>query len=115
MMPVLRVASRGRQYFPLVFALSGQVVVTYELYSIFSSRRQHTRYWRDWSSDVCSSDLSVERPADGKWTGQCMLPECAAARNPELQATPPDTITPRAPMEAGAAAARVSSSWITAC
>src|SRR6185295_19913288 len=21
------------------------------------SRRRHTRYWRDWSSDVCSSDL----------------------------------------------------------
>src|SRR3712207_7441220 len=25
----------------------------------FSSRRRHTRYWRDWSSDVCSSDLVV--------------------------------------------------------
>src|SRR3712207_4376307 len=25
----------------------------------FSSRRRHTRYWRDWSSDVCSSDLIV--------------------------------------------------------
>src|SRR5258707_10961324 len=25
----------------------------------FSSRRRHTRYWRDWSSDVCSSDLWV--------------------------------------------------------
>src|SRR3712207_783952 len=24
----------------------------------FSSRRLHTIYWRDWSSDVCSSDLS---------------------------------------------------------
>src|SRR5581483_5075422 len=23
----------------------------------FSSRRRHTRSWRDWSSDVCSSDL----------------------------------------------------------
>src|SRR5438445_1040826 len=22
----------------------------------FSSRRRHTSYWRDWSSDVCSSD-----------------------------------------------------------
>src|SRR5438445_1862868 len=34
----------------------------------FSSRRRHTRYWRDWSSDVCSSDLwpivviDVDRP-----------------------------------------------------
>src|SRR3712207_4778577 len=25
----------------------------------FSSRRRHTRYWRDWSSDVCSSDLGI--------------------------------------------------------
>src|SRR5215203_6404866 len=33
-----------------------------------SSRRRHTRYWRDWSSDVCSSDLApssagARRPA----------------------------------------------------
>src|SRR5215203_4606505 len=27
----------------------------------FSSRRRHTRYWRDWSSDVCSSDLALRR------------------------------------------------------
>src|SRR3712207_8449770 len=27
----------------------------------FSSRRRHTRYWRDWSSDVCSSDLGDGR------------------------------------------------------
>src|SRR6476620_6939372 len=25
----------------------------------FSSRSRHTRYWRDWSSDVCSSDLAA--------------------------------------------------------
>src|SRR5690606_41038340 len=25
----------------------------------FSSRRRHTRFSRDWSSDVCSSDLNV--------------------------------------------------------
>src|SRR5476651_1410126 len=28
----------------------------------FSSRRRHTRYWRDWSSDVCSSDLASPPP-----------------------------------------------------
>src|SRR3712207_9254684 len=28
----------------------------------FSSRRRHTRYWRDWSSDVCSSDLDLTHP-----------------------------------------------------
>src|SRR3712207_3367556 len=26
----------------------------------FSNRRRHTRYWRDWISDVCSSDLRSE-------------------------------------------------------
>src|SRR3712207_8328697 len=29
----------------------------------FSSRRRHTRYWRDWSSDVCSSDLAASATA----------------------------------------------------
>src|SRR3712207_8100919 len=30
----------------------------------FSRRRRHTRYWRDWSSDVCSSDLGPPVPGD---------------------------------------------------
>src|SRR5947207_7012744 len=30
----------------------------------FSSRRRHTRSLCDWSSDVCSSDLSFQRSAD---------------------------------------------------
>src|SRR3712207_8918698 len=30
------------------------------MHFFFSSRRRHTRYWRDWSSDVCSSDLSQD-------------------------------------------------------
>src|SRR5690606_40947094 len=29
----------------------------------FSSRRRHTRFSRDWSSDVCSSDLTRVYPA----------------------------------------------------
>src|SRR3989440_8660276 len=32
------------------------------LFFFFSSRRRHTRSDRDWSSDVCSSDLSAEKP-----------------------------------------------------
>src|SRR5439155_19192429 len=32
--------------------------VTYSFF--FSSRRRHTRWPRDWSSDVCSSDLGRE-------------------------------------------------------
>src|SRR5258707_2695181 len=31
--------------------------VLVRFFFFFSSRRRHTRYWRDWSSDVCSSDL----------------------------------------------------------
>ena len=31
--------------------------------AMFSSRRRHTRYWRDWSSDVCSSDLYADLEA----------------------------------------------------
>src|SRR5690606_41004414 len=31
----------------------------------FSSRRRHTRFSRDWSSDVCSSDLAVAEGVEG--------------------------------------------------
>src|SRR5690606_39288356 len=30
------------------------------IFFFFSSRRRHTRFSRDWSSDVCSSDLVVD-------------------------------------------------------
>src|SRR5437660_2861206 len=32
----------------------------------FSSRRRHTRWPRDWSSDVCSSDLSLAEAGGGQ-------------------------------------------------
>src|SRR3712207_6769386 len=35
--------------------------MTGAFFFFFSSRRRHTRYWRDWSSDVCSSDLGGVR------------------------------------------------------
>src|SRR5690606_23473264 len=38
-------------------------VVTYRFF--FSSRRRHTRFSRDWSSDVCSSDLSYAEQGQG--------------------------------------------------
>src|SRR5439155_17453831 len=31
------------------------------IFFFFSSRRRHTRWPRDWSSDVCSSDLNPPR------------------------------------------------------
>src|SRR5260370_19978132 len=33
---------------------------THALFFFFSSRRRHTRFKCDWSSDVCSSDLGSE-------------------------------------------------------
>src|SRR5690606_40018911 len=35
------------------------VATSVSLSFFFSSRRRHTRFSRDWSSDVCSSDLSA--------------------------------------------------------
>src|SRR5690606_41178153 len=34
----------------------------------FSSRRRHTRFSRDWSSDVCSSDLRMASGQRREWT-----------------------------------------------
>src|SRR6266542_3857184 len=34
-------------------------VLLYDVVFFFSSRRRHTRCYRDWSSDVCSSDLGT--------------------------------------------------------
>src|SRR6266487_7046794 len=36
----------------------------YPLSFFFSSRRRHTRWTGDWSSDVCSSDLRDDVPLD---------------------------------------------------
>src|SRR5690606_39630590 len=45
------------------------------VFFFFSSRRRHTRFSRDWSSDVCSSDLSWKK-IDKCWnaeSGKSML------------------------------------------
>src|SRR5581483_2632731 len=42
----------------LFFFLYFLLLNFFYFFFFFSSRRRHTRYWRDWSSDVCSSDLS---------------------------------------------------------
>src|SRR5256884_1479897 len=36
------------------------IIIELRLFFFFSSRRRHTRCSRDWSSDVCSSDLLVD-------------------------------------------------------
>src|SRR5690606_40380161 len=38
------------------FVFSFYILFCFSLF-FFSSRRRHTRFSRDWSSDVCSSDL----------------------------------------------------------
>src|SRR5690606_40309694 len=35
-------------------------VISMCVFFFFSSRRRHTRFSRDWSSDVCSSDLTTD-------------------------------------------------------
>src|SRR6267154_3145566 len=44
----------------------------------FSSRRRHTRWTGDWSSDVCSSDLEVEALYKRR-TGESLLAELHSA------------------------------------
>src|SRR5258707_11480823 len=51
------------------------------LFFFFSSRRRHTRYWRDWSSDVCSSDLDCRIAA----ARQRMM---ASSSNPAIAVRP---------------------------
>src|SRR5438093_10151303 len=41
----------------------------------FSSRRRHTRLVSDWSSDVCSSDLSVSAPQAAPLPGRTKQPD----------------------------------------
>src|SRR5690606_41187856 len=45
----------------------------------FSSRRRHTRFSRDWSSDVCSSDLTSAMKENGTDTANAAAPEKQAA------------------------------------
>src|SRR2546430_7425189 len=44
------------------------------IFFFFSSRRRHTRFDCDWSSDVCSSDLHLGRADGGLSAGRQGLP-----------------------------------------
>src|SRR3712207_824557 len=53
-------------------------------YFFFSSRRRYTRYWRDWSSDVCYSDLLVcATPRSGSTLLCHLLDQTRVAGHPE--------------------------------
>src|SRR5690606_32635030 len=47
----------------LSFSLAS-ITALYFFFFFFSSRRRHTRFSRDWSSDVCSSDLKTVAPTE---------------------------------------------------
>src|SRR5437868_10350446 len=47
----------------------------------FSSRRRHTRSKRDWSSDVCSSDLNEKLLSEARAERQRMLREARDTKN----------------------------------
>src|SRR5437868_14976046 len=48
-------------------AISRHLVFIFNyFFFFFSSRRRHTRSKRDWSSDVCSSDLSLSSRSQGE-------------------------------------------------
>src|SRR5438445_4289363 len=57
-MPLIsRTCSSPRRSSTARAACSFWLLLITDFFFFFSSRRRHTRYWRDWSSDVCSSDL----------------------------------------------------------
>src|SRR5436189_3768581 len=83
--------------FSIVYVLSTFI------FFFFSSRRRHTRYIGDWSSDVCSSDLGKERVGlDDDAEPWAVLFVPSALRETELEhvtpahAVPPSAQRPRA-------------------
>src|SRR3712207_7097897 len=64
----------------------------------FSSRRLNTRYWRDWSSDVCSSDLTGALPLLDTGDNNVLRgPTTASFYYPRLGAFPSDATSSRNP------------------
>src|SRR2546430_3280221 len=55
---------------------NGRVCIGSLLFFFFSSRRRHTRFDCDWSSDVCSSDLATSRA--GEFSASAAAPTAAA-------------------------------------
>src|SRR5690606_40734900 len=64
----------------------------------FSSRRRHTRFSRDWSSDVCSSDLAflANLVDDGEEETEALIEAEAAIQQVRRERQPVD-LAPRRP------------------
>src|SRR2546428_5884344 len=64
------------------------LLMSFSIFFFFSSRRRHTRSDRDWSSDVCSSDLTSE-----PWLAPRRVHECwVLGRFSPKAGTPPARI-----------------------
>src|ERR1022692_4206733 len=68
-------------------ARQGQEVDNVLVCFFFSSRRRHTRLQGDWSSDVCSSDLSGRRHTrlQGDWSSDVCSSDLSRRRHTRLQ------------------------------
>src|SRR2546430_2986599 len=62
---------------PISLASEVEILVSEFIIFFFSSRRRHTRFDCDWSSDVCSSDLSRLRLLHQAHAGEATLAEQA--------------------------------------
>src|SRR5690349_23309779 len=56
-------------------------MISHSDHFFFSSRRRHTRSLRDWSSDVCSSDLGTLCMASADSTGNPAITPAMTMRN----------------------------------
>src|SRR5260370_5808861 len=66
----------------------GLLVVVFHVF-FFSSRRRHTRFKCDWSSDVCSSDLARSRLAWVRLVTQTRYPAARPSRISAVATPPP--------------------------
>src|SRR3989442_7256923 len=76
-----------------IWCTSRSTIVRELLGFFFSSRRRHTRCGRDWSSDVCSSDLAL---APGRTAGGSACPVRAAGTAPAAGHALPPAVLPGA-------------------
>src|SRR5256886_9842249 len=67
------------------------------VFFFFSSRRRHTRFDCDWSSDVCSSDLAAEKLAYLRDTGITLIEVMPVAEFPGRFGWGYDGVQPYAP------------------
>src|SRR2546430_12135731 len=94
---------KGEVYGELWIKLNEEVADASLLFFFFSSRRRHTRFDCDWSSDVCSSDLSSQ-PI---WDADTSLSPAGAPRG----AGSPDPTATAARLDATSALATGAEIW----